>query len=149
MKGEKLFLNTRLTEGCYIEDNYYHECAGCTRYSLQFWEVLKRHSDFSVNDILGIEMSCQEHPTRKFQKYSDWYILTLWLTDNRSIHFKGFSSGYHGEGSRGTEKILKDLGLTEKEYSFIFEKNNTNWSIDLVNKSIYITPKKKEKYSLV
>lgn len=134
MKGSINLKQLELNKGCYISDKDFHGYNGVTRFSLQFWEKLKSHPAFRFEDILGIEMSLQERPTRKYQKYGDWFILTLWLTEHRRIDFKGFSSGYHGEGTRGTEKVLKDIREAlqlDYDIDFIFKHGNENWTINL------------------
>lgn len=128
---KKDLFNTPLEHGTYIFDYDFMDNWGGTRHSLAFWEVVKKHPDFSVNNVLGIEMSFQDYPNRKHQKYSDHYRLIIFMKNGARIEFTGFSSGYYGEGSRGTQKVLTDLGLTEKEINFIFEQGNTNWSIEL------------------
>lgn len=92
---------------------------GATRHSLEFWELIKNHPDFDIRTIHTVEMTFSD---------DDWYRLHLY-SDDLEIIFRGFSAGYGGEGSRGTFKVLVDLGYRHPE--IVFEQENKLFEIDL------------------
>jgi hypothetical protein len=108
-----------LSKGDVILDTAFNKYAnGVTSYSLCIWEVIKKHVDISL--IHKAEMTFTQ---------KDWYTLTLSHKDGYTFKLRGMSSGYYGEGSRATEKVLLDCGFSQSAIDIIFIKNNENWII--------------------
>lgn len=91
--------------------------SGITREALEFFELNKE----SFGEVVKAQMEAD--------KMKIEYRLTLENKDKEKMIFNGgFSSGYQGEGCRGTLKVLKGCGFDiDLEYisdnlNFILEK---------------------------
>lgn len=91
--------------------------SGITREALEFFELNKE----SFGEVVKAQMEAD--------KIKIEYRLTLENKDKEKMIFNGgFSSGYQGEGCRGTLKVLKECGFDiDLEYisdnlNFILEK---------------------------
>ncbi|MFR7936175.1 MAG: hypothetical protein ACLU4S_12405 [Clostridium perfringens] len=90
---------------------------GITKDSLKFFEANKE----AFGEVVKAQMESNKMKIK--------YRLTLENKDKEKMIFNGgFSSGYQGEGCRGTLKVLKECGFdVELEYisnnpNFILEK---------------------------
>jgi hypothetical protein len=87
-----------LSEWSYADD------WGATRTSLRFFNALKKYID--VTKVFKAEMlySIKTH-----------YTLRLYTINGHTLIFKGVSSGYIGDGTRGCYDILKACGFSEPQ----------------------------------
>lgn len=94
------------------------ECDGVTHTSISFFEEYK--------DAFGKVVSAKMVGNVKHCKYA----LILINDKGEEMHFDGgLTSGYRGEGSRGTYKVLKECGFEINE-TFVFENESFNLSLD-------------------
>lgn len=106
-KGERKLQNFPISKGEWLYDSAFHGMEGVTKFSLLFWEKLK-----SKIDIKGFTVAKMTYREKDYTSIDKWYTLTLTHKEGFKISFKGCSSGYYGEGSRGTQKILEDIGFS-------------------------------------
>jgi hypothetical protein len=101
----------KVEKGDIISDKAFNPYSnGCTRYSLAVWDAIKKHID--ITGFTKAEMTYSQ---------SEHYKLTLTHIDGYKIRFNGVSAGYHGEGSRGTYKILTECGFSNSSKCFVNE----------------------------
>lgn len=106
----------KLEKGDRIIDKAFQPYAnGVTKYSLRVWDEIKKHVDITGFTVAKMEYSVKDH-----------YTFTLTHKDGYKFVFNGVSAGYHGEGSRGTEKILKEIGFAKPER--VFDLNNETFT---------------------
>ncbi|MGL6186109.1 MAG: hypothetical protein ACRC1T_12100 [Clostridium chrysemydis] len=90
--------------------------SGMTLEALDFFELNKE----SFGEVVKAEME-----SRKMQGY---YKLTLQNNDGEKMIFNGgLSSGYQGEGCRGTLKVLNDCGF---DIDIEYISNNPNFILE-------------------
>jgi hypothetical protein len=116
MKGQNI-LKADLERGVmHIKDkNYNPWCNGVTKYSLIFFNhIMKNHGE-KVGKVISAELKYDmKNHHRLYLKTENGYELS----------FYGCSSGYYGEGSRGSADILERCGFTEKQIQRVFKKEN-------------------------
>jgi hypothetical protein len=108
--GKKRISNmlSKIGKGDVISDKAFNPYAnGVTAYSLILWEVIKQNIDITGFTKAEMTYSHKEH-----------YKLALTHIDGYKILFHGVSAGYHGEGSRGTYKILTECGFSHANKCF-------------------------------
>lgn len=89
---------------------------GSTQNSLKFF---KKYQPF-LSEIVSAEM--------KRHKITGHFQLILTTKNGEEIGMNGFGSGYKGEGSRGTMKILKETGFNIPE-DFAYEHKNETFRL--------------------
>jgi len=112
MKGTRKLMKLEIKPGMYIRDKEFYGITGVTRYSLMFWNQIKDR----LNTIIEAQMLFSDR---------NWYRLMLTTADDVKIVLYGCSSGYHGEGSRGTAQILKEAGFNPKRVDEVVFSNET------------------------
>ena len=90
--------------------------SGITREALEFFELNKE----SFGEVVKAQMEAD--------KMKIEYRLTLENKDKEKMIFNGgFSSGYQGEGCRGTLKVLKECGF---DINLEYISNNLNFILE-------------------
>lgn len=85
---------------------------GSTSNSLAFFNAMMKHD---IGNVKGVKFE---------QSEKHWYTTTLTTDKGYTIILKGLSFGYHGEGSRGAESILKALGFNKQQVAKVFTKQS-------------------------
>jgi hypothetical protein len=112
MKGQNKIKSIQFVPGSHIVDSEYTGCTGGTKPSLQFWDLIKGR----IKPVVKARMM--------FNK-TDWWRLILTTEDNVEIELTGCAGGFHGEGPRGTQQILKDCGFDESAIEAVVFKQET------------------------
>lgn len=88
----------------------YAENWGSTRGSLRFINELRKHIDLSAVHTAKLT-------------YSQGKQFTLWLytREGFTVHLKGVSGGFFGEGTRGCHDVLKVCGFTQAQCDKAFK----------------------------
>ncbi|MEN3781513.1 hypothetical protein [Priestia megaterium] len=103
MLGSRKIKAIEYKEGMYLRDKDIHGLTGVTRYSLWFWENVKDH----VGEVVKAEMKVSAKRTK------DLYLV-LYTTKGIKVCLYGVNAGYHGEGPRGSQRVLKEAGFNPK-----------------------------------
>lgn len=97
-----------LEKGDVIIDKVFTPYAnGITKFSLRVWDEISKHVDIQGFTVAKMDYSEKDH-----------YTFTLMHKEGYKFVFNGFSAGYHGEGSRGTKKVLEDIGFSKIDRIF-------------------------------
>lgn len=108
-----------LSKGDVILDTSFNKYAnGVTSISLIMWDVVRKHIDVSLIHKAEMTYSARNH-----------YTLILSHKDGYTFKFRGMASGYSGEGTRATEKVLSDCGFSRNVIDYIYIQDNDNWIV--------------------
>lgn len=108
-----------LSKGDVILDTAFNKYAnGVTSISLSMWDVVKKHVDITLIHKAEMTYNTRNH-----------FTLTLSHKDGYTFKFRGMASGYSGEGTRATEKVLRDCGFSQSVIDYIYIQDNDNWII--------------------
>jgi hypothetical protein len=98
LKGERKLAKMELKPGIVLDEKDFHGYDGVTRYSLEFWEKVKKR----LGTVDQIEQTFSE---------ADWFKTSITDSNGVTIIMRGFASGYHGEGPRGLAQLLDEIGV--------------------------------------
>ena len=108
-----------LSKGDVILDTAFNKYAnGVTSISLSMWDVIKKHVDVTLIHKAEMTYNTRNH-----------YTLTLSHKHGYTFKFRGMASGYSGEGTRATEKVLRDCGFSQSVIDYIYIQDNDNWIV--------------------
>jgi hypothetical protein len=97
----------------FINEQAYSEAWGSTKSSALFLLELRKHIDFGKVYRVDCKHS-QKH----------WFTVKLFTIDGYVIMLKGFSFGYYGEGSRGSQAALEACGFKPNQIKRLFDHAN-------------------------
>lgn len=96
-----------------INEQSYSKVWGSTKSSALFLLELRKHVDFSKVYRVDFKHN-QKH----------WFTVKLFTKDGFIIMLKGFSFGYWGEGSRGSQAALVECGFKPSQIKRLFDHSN-------------------------
>lgn len=97
----------------FINEQAYSKIAGCTKSSALFLLELRKYIDFGKVYRVDFKHNQKHH-----------YTVKLFTTDGFVIMLKGFSFGYWGEGSRGSQAALIECGFKREQIKRLFDHAN-------------------------
>lgn len=97
----------------FINEQAYSKIWGSTKSSALFLLELRKHIDFS--QVYRVDF-------KHNQKH--WFTVKLFTRDGFVIMLKGFSFGYWGEGSRGSQAMLIECGFKPEQIKRLFDHAN-------------------------
>lgn len=99
----------------HIRDRHYHNNGGSTMHSLAFFDRIKGY----MLEV-GVK-SAKMHFDGK-----NWHRLEVRLNNGKSVWFYGMTSGYKGQGTRGTLTVLEYLGFKSENVIRVLHKGSEN-----------------------